>query len=379
MTSRPVDVAVVGGSLSGSAAALALRREGREVVILERARFPRAKVCGEFLSHEALPVLARMEVLDEVRSAGAERIDRFSVVSPSGRSVRGPLPAPVLSVTRETLDRICLAAARRALAEVREGVTVTGIEGDLEAGFSVETTGGAVSARAVLGCWGRYGPLDGKLGRTFFGAPAPLFGFQRHLRAPAGRFASEVVLHPFRGGYLGLSRVEGGRVNLAALATPEVAREAHHDLDRLLARLTADSPSLAADLDGLSPLPGPTLLSEPVHLGARPALADDVLLAGDAAGVVDPWTGTGMALALLTGEAAAGPLAAFLRGEGDAARLRASHREAIRRVQGNRFLWCRLLRPVFVSPIGASLVHPALSPLARLLARLARGGAPAGG
>ncbi|KAA0255271.1 MAG: hypothetical protein EDX89_06805 [Acidobacteria bacterium] len=373
VSGEPLDVAVIGGSLAGSAAACALAREGFRVAVLEHARFPRAKVCGEFLSHEALPVLSRMGALAAVRAAGAEAIDRFSVVSPSGRRVGGPLPAPVLSVTRETLDRLCLEAAREAGASVRGETTVTGIAGGLDAGFRLATTRGEVRARAVLGCWGRYSPLDGKLGRPFFGAAAPLFGFQRHLSAPPGRFAGEVVLHPFPGGYLGLSRVEGGRVNLAALATPAVAREAHHDLDRLLARLTAASPALARDLEGLVPLPGPTLLSEPVHLGARDAVAGDVLLSGDAAGVVDPWTGTGMSLALLTGEAASPALASFLRGEVDADGLRDAHRADVRRVQGSRLLLSRLLRPVFVSPLGAALVHPALAPLARLLARLTRG------
>lgn len=379
MTRAPLDVAVVGGSLAGSAAAFALARAGLRVAVLERARFPRAKVCGEFLSHEALPVLSRMGALAAVRSAGAEAIDRFSVVSPSGRRVGGGLPAPVLSVTREALDRLCLDAAREAGASVHEGTTVTGFAGGLGAGFRLATTAGEVPARCVLGCWGRYSPLDGRLARPFFGAQAPLFGFQRHLSAPPGRFAGEVILHPFAGGYLGLSRVEGGRVNLAALATPAVAREAHHDLDRLLARLTAASPALAADLAGLEPLPGPTLLSEPVHLGRRDPVAGDVLLAGDAAGVVDPWTGTGMSLALLTGEAAAPALASFLRGEAGADGLRAAHRAAVRRVQGRRLLLSRLLRPLFVSSLGAALVHPALAPAARLLARLTRGSVPASG
>lgn len=377
MTEGAFDAVVIGGSLAGSAAAFALARAGFRVALVERSRFPRAKVCGEFLSHEAFGVLARMGVLAGVRAAGAETIERFAVVSPAGRRAEGRLPAPVLSLSREALDTLCLEAARGAGATVVSPVTVTALSGDLASGFSVETTAGALRARAVVGAWGRYGPLDGRLGRPFFGTPARLFGFQRHLVEVDGegrRFAGEVVLHAFPGGYLGLSRVEGGRLNLGALTTPEVAALAHHDLDRLLARLTAASPALADDLAALAPVGGVTLLSEPVHLGPRDPVARDVLLAGDAAAVVDPWTGTGMALALLGGEAAGTGLAPFLSGGISPRELARRHRESSRSLWGRRFLWCRLFRPFLVSARASRLVHPALAPAVRLVARLTRGG-----
>ena len=86
------------------------------------------------------------------------------------------------------------------------------------------------------------------------------------------RLADRAVLHFFEGGYVGLSRVEGGRVNLAALATPRVAQRAHHDLDALLARLSRESPALAADLEGaVARCPGPSSVSEPVSPRPRTA------------------------------------------------------------------------------------------------------------
>ena len=112
------DVAVIGGSLAGSAAAAALARGGADVLVLEKARFPRPKICGEFLSHEALPVLERMGALAEVSRAGPERIDRFAVVRTDGRSVEAPLAAPVLSISRDRLDAIVARAAEDAGARV---------------------------------------------------------------------------------------------------------------------------------------------------------------------------------------------------------------------------------------------------------------------
>jgi menaquinone-9 beta-reductase len=365
------DVAIVGGSLAGSAAAAALARQGARVIVLEKACFPRARICGEFLSSAARPHLARLGILQSILDAGAETIDRFSIVRENGHRVEAPLPSPVLSISRETLDTLASDAARKLGAEIRFGVTVLSIEGSLAEGFVLCAPNLRLHSRVVVGAWGRYTPLDGRLGRDFFGSPAPLFGFKKHLAGPGAQgLRGRVVLHLFPGGYLGLSRVEGGKVNLAALVQPRVAHEAHHDFDRLLERLRAASPSLDRDLADLAPEPGPVLVSEPVHLGRRSPVTRDVLFVGDAAGVLDPYTGTGMSNALETGNGAAATILDFLSGTTSPEILCAAHVSALRRISGRRFLWSRLFRPFFGGSALSRLLLPAASPLARIAARL---------
>jgi len=366
------DVAVIGGSLAGSAAACALARNRARVVVLEKARFPRPKVCGCFLSHEALPVLARMGFGEELGKNGAETITHFRIVRRDGTAVEAQLPNPAMSISRTCLDSLAAAAAERAGAEMRFGTTVLSVEGDLREGFRIKGPDCEVGARAVVGAWGRYSPLDGRLGRTFIRRKSSLFGFGKMLLGGSERLAGRAVLHFFEGGYVGLSRVENGRVNLAALANSRVAQSAHHDFDSLLDRLSRGSPALAADLEALSPLTGPVLLSEPVHLGAHGALAGDVLCVGDAAGVIDPYTGTGMALALLFGEAAAAPVAGFLAGTLDADGLKRAHLRRHREIAGRRFFFSRLFRPFFSGGVASRLIHPAAAPLARWAARATR-------
>jgi len=367
------DVAVVGGSLAGAAAAAALARSGARVVVLEKARFPRNKVCGCFLSHEALPVLLKMGVEEEeLRKVNPETITRFALVEQGGNRLDAVLPAPVLSISRARLDALAAQAAERAGAEIRFGATVLAIEGDLSTGFLVRLDGQELYARAVVGAWGRFSPLDGRLGRTFIQRKSSLFGFGKTLAGNGDRFAHRAVLHFFEGGYIGLSRIEGGLVNLAALASRPVVHEAHDDLESLLARLSRESAALARDLEGLGALPGPALFSEPMYLGEHGAFAGDVLCVGDAAGVIDPFTGTGMALALLFGDAAAAPLAAFLAGTLDAEGLRNEHLRRHREIAGRRFLYSRLFRPFFSGGALSRLVHPAAAPLARWAARVTR-------
>jgi len=363
---------VIGGSLAGSAAAYALARTGARVIVLEKARFPRDKVCGCFLSDEAFPVLARMGFGDELGRKGVETITHFRLVRRDGSAVEAQLPGPVMSVSRSCLDSLAAGAAERAGAEMRFGATVLSLEGDLQEGFCVKGLDWEVGARAVVGAWGRYSALDGRLGRTFIRGKPSLFGFGKQFTGIGERLSGVAVLHFLEGGYLGLSRVEGGRVNLAGLVTTAVAKRAHSSLEELLSDAGQKSRALAADLEGLSPLTGPVLLSEPVLLGAHGALAGDVLCVGDAAAVVDPYTGTGMSLALRFGEAVAAPLAGFLAKSLDARELRRIHFRRHREIAGRRFLLSRLFRPVFSGGFTSRFVSPAAAPIARWAARATR-------
>ena len=255
---------------------------------------------------------------------------------------------------------------------MRFSTTVLSLEGNLREGFHIKGVDWEVGARAAVGAWGRYSPLDGRLGRPFIRGKSSLFGFGKMLVGKSEHLANRAVLHFFEGGYVGLSRVEGGRVNLAALANSRVAQSAHHDFDSLLDRLSRESPALAADLEALTPLPGPPLVSEPVYLGRHGALAGDVLCVGDAAGVIDPYTGTGMSLALLFGEAVAGPLVGFLAKALDADELRRAHLKRHREIAGKRFFLSRLFRPFFSGGVASRLVSPAAAPIARWAARATR-------
>lgn len=363
---------MIGGSLAGSAAASALARTGARVIVLEKARFPRDKVCGCFLSDEALPVLRRMGVEEELRREAPGTITRFALVERGGKTVEADLPAPVLSISRKRLDALAAQGAERAGARMRFGATVLAIEGDLSTGFLVRGVGWELGARAVVGAWGRYSPLDSRLGRSFIRRNSSLFGFGKTLAGRSEHLAHRAVLHFFEGGYVGLSCVEGGLVNLAALASRPVVHEAHDDLEGLLTRLSRESAALARDLEGLTPVPGPPLMSEPVYLGRHGAVADDVLCVGDAAGVIDPYTGTGMSLALLFGEAVAAPLAGFLAKALDADALRRAHRRRHREIAGTRFFLSRVFRPVFSGGFASRFVSPAAAPIARWAARATR-------
>lgn len=331
-----VDLLVVGGGPAGSALAALAARSGARVLLLERDRFPREKVCGEFLSVEGCAVLGRLGVLDAIRAAGATPIDRFAVSSPSGRRVDGELPdlpgigRTALGISRAVLDRTLFDLAARSGAETRDGVEAVApiVEGGRVTGLRVRRVGGppgseeTLAAPVVVAADGRRSTiqraLDPGAGDPTRSDPTSWFGLKRHFRMAPERLAGTVELHLFDGGYAGLGAIEGGRANLCLLTTVRALRACGGSPDRLLGERILRNPEAAERLSGCEPA-GDWLAVGPLRFGPRrPSLAG-ALLVGDAAGSVDPFSGEGMSNAL-TGAELAVPiaLAATSRGGLDA-------------------------------------------------------------
>src|SRR5262249_14988534 len=154
---------------AGSAAAAILAESGRSVLLLEKDHFPRNKVCGEFLSGEALASLDRLGVRGRVESALPERIARGVIRPPRGKGISFDLPLPAMGISRYVLDDLLARRAAEAGADVRFGHRVSFVLPGKPAGFRIRAVEGAhetdVEAAVVIGAWGRWDALDRKLER----------------------------------------------------------------------------------------------------------------------------------------------------------------------------------------------------------------------
>lgn len=360
------DAAIIGAGPGGSLAALALRRLGRSVVVLERDRFPREKVCGEFLSPEALDDLDAWGFADALRIAGAERIDRGVFYFDGGRSVEFALPRPAAGISRYALDAILARAAADAGAVVRFGTAAADVDGDLDEGFSISVSGeDAIPARTVIAAWGRWTALDRAFGREFASRTrGRSFGWSRRWTGETAHLAGRVHLYFFRGGYCGLSRVEGGAVNFAGVVSETELRRRGAGWERFLADLVAGRRDLARDLAPLSAA-GPVLSTGPVFFESHAPSFSGILAAGDAAGMRDPFTGDGQATAIRGGVLAANAADRFLSGAVGAAELEDLYRKAWKREFGARFAWDSLFRRALFFPPVRPLLLPIALPLIR--------------
>lgn len=347
------DAAVVGAGPAGSAAATLLARGGRSVLLLEKETFPRPKVCGEFLSSDALPFLERLGVRAAVESAGPERIEWGSLHWPGGRSITFRLPAPAYGISRRTLDDLVARGAAAAGADVRFNARVLSAgpgPGGFLVRFSRAQAEEEVRARFVVGAWGRWDALDRELDRGFQLARSRYFGWSRDYEGDTARLAGQVRLYLFSGGYCGLSRVEGGRVNLAGVVSEKTLRSQGAGWDGVLARATGSNATLRTDLARLTPGPTGFLGTGPVFFTAKPPAEEGMLMAGDAAGVLDPFSGEGQAAALSSGILAAETIETALSRGVSAAEASGVYARAWKRSFGRRFTWSSVFRLLVLNP-----------------------------
>lgn len=308
------DAIIIGAGPAGSAAAILLAQTGKRVLLVEKSRFPREKLCGEFLSPECLNVFDRLGVRQRIFDAGARTIRRFKLFAPDGRCLEIPMAwisdghELAIGLSRATMDFILLERAREVGAEIREGFQVLP-KLHREAGLSFiegKTDGSTVeklAASLVIDASGRNGVFSNQLRQEasrFQGSR--LFGCKVHLRGVEG--LDELgELFFFRDGYGGLSEIENDRVNLCFLTTEATLKAAKGDRQRLLDLTLRSNPAALRRLQSAT-FDGEWLGTGPVIYGHRRTMPG-VLTIGDAAAFIDPFTGSGMLLALTGGELAA--------------------------------------------------------------------------
>lgn len=348
--SSSFDAAVVGAGPAGSAAATALASAGFRALVLEKDTFPRRKVCGAYLAADALPWLELLGAAAEVERVGPERIERGSVRLSSGATVEFELPAPALGISRFALDDLLARRAAKAGAEVRFGARVADVEGT-DAGFLVRLAGGeSLTAAVVIGAWGRWDALDRSLDRAFLGRRARYFGWSAEYGGDTAPLYGEVRLYVFPGGYCGLSRVEGARANLAGVVSESARGRIGGGWDAVVAHARRSNQSLNADLTGLVLGPDGFLGTGPVFFTAKPPMENGLLMAGDAAGVLDPFSGEGQSAALASGLLAGETAARFLAGSISRERLPLAYADAWRARFARRFAWSAMFRRLMLNP-----------------------------
>ncbi|HKW66305.1 MAG TPA: FAD-dependent oxidoreductase [Terriglobales bacterium] len=289
------DLIIIGGGPAGTAAAITSARSGARVLILEQGRFPRHKVCGEFVSAESLSLLKSL--LPDTRLVDhAPRIPAARIFL-DGRQLYARIHPPAASISRFDLDLALWRAAEQAGAEARLQTPVQRLSGN--GPFVLEAPGAAFEGRSVINASGRWSTLSPRLA-----SPQKWLGIKAHFHEPSP--PCSVDLYFVKSGYCGVQPLGPDLINVSAMVRAEAATT--------LPDILSLHPALAARSRCWRPATEPVATS-PLFLRRPEPLRGHILLAGDAAGFVDPFVGDGIALALRTGAAATQSLLPFLRGE----------------------------------------------------------------
>jgi flavin-dependent dehydrogenase len=372
----PDDVIVVGAGPAGAIAAIVLARAGARVRVLDRAVFPRDKMCGDSLNPGALRLLGK-HGLEEAVTARGLPVEGMLLTGPGGAAVEGRYPGGMLgrSILRRDLDCLLLEAAIASGARVEQGVRVVGpvvdgsrtVHGVIAAGQGI----GNVERRApvVIAADGRHSGLAFQLGLARHPARPRRWAIGAYFEGVGG-LTTLGEMHVRRGAYIGVAAVPGGLAN-ACLVLPEVAaRTVMRSPEAALDDRLRSDPQLSRRFAMARRVTKASVLG-PLAVETTGAGLPGLLLAGDAAGFIDPMTGDGLRIAMRGGElAAAAALEALSAREqtSDPRQLAAQRkRELGAKLRVNRALRALVGMPAGVS--AAALISPmAPSILQRLIA-----------
>lgn len=370
------DVIIAGGGPAGASAAIHLARGGMRVMLVEQKKFPRAKLCGEFISPECRSHFEKLGVAEAMASSGPAFLDQTVFYSTKGHHVAVPSKwfggRAALGLSRAVMDEVLLRAAQKNGVRVFEGASITEplLDGENVVGVRLKVDGGHEDFHAPLtiDATGRARVLSRKLNQVNCKRPS-LVAFKAHLRntrvAPG---ACEIYF--YRGGYGGLSTVEASTSNLCFIIAAEYVKQCNSDPEIVLRQFVMKNRRAAHTLE-TAEVCSEWLSASWERFGRqRPSPAPGLLTIGDSAAFIDPFTGSGMLMALESGELVAQVILRHRNHPCDAITL--DYTAAYRRAFDSRLRICGLLRHAAFSPRLAELGIAICGASERLRSRLAR-------
>jgi geranylgeranyl reductase family protein len=335
-----VDVAIVGGGPAGSSCAAFCAAAGLRTLILERENFPREKVCGDCINPACWPVLEKLELVEQVRNSPHGVLNAVEFIAIGGQKLRVDLPGGAnseIAIKRSLLDHLLLNRARTLGAEIREDATLIALDRTAANDWKIDIVRETFVARMVVGADGRNSTVA-RLRNLLPRLERERVALQAHIPLPKD-FGNRIVLQFLLEGYSGQAPVNDHELNLCLVGTPPTISS--------LRTWAEQQFNLPADQTWRSITP---LTRAPIS-----AAHESLFLIGDAARVVEPFTGEGIYYALRSGELAANAIVRIIHGEDREATIRQfirAHRAMYRgRLWVNQVARSAVLSPRFASSL----------------------------
>ncbi len=340
------DVVIIGGGLAGLVSAIALVQQGLSVALIEKKSYPFHRVCGEYVSNEVLPYLNTLKI--NLSPLQPTQITRFLLSSPSGKTLTAELDLGGFGISRYTLDNYLYELAKAQGVDFRLQCMVHDVV-FADDKFEVKLAdGSAISATVVLGAFGKRSNLDRKLNRSFFNARSPYIGVKYHIRYNLPK--DLIALHNFKDGYAGMSAVEDSRYCFCYLTTRQNLRQ-HGSIPAMEKAILCQNPYLRQVFSEAEFLyDQPEVINE-ISFATKTSIENHMLMCGDAAGMITPLCGNGMAMAIHSGKLAAEHVLAYFKNGHNRQQLEQNYSLAWERQFSKRLMLGRTVQHLFGSPV----------------------------
>ncbi|GCC51117.1 NAD(P)/FAD-dependent oxidoreductase [Chryseotalea sanaruensis] len=344
-----VDVVIIGGGLAGLLSAIKLSSTGISVCLIEKKSYPFHRVCGEYISNEVVPYLKSIDAFPEALTPS--KINRFQLSAINGKSSFLPLDLGGFGISRYAFDYFLYEKALQSGATFMLNTEVSEVvfkEDMFEVSFAFES----LKARIVIGSFGKRSKLDVSLKRSFINKRSPYVGVKYHVRS---EFPNDLVaLHNFEGGYCGVSNVEDNKTNLCYLVHRNVLKK-HGNIEALEKNVLLQNPHLKEIFSNSEFLfDKPETINE-ISFETKEPVLNHILMAGDAAGMITPLCGNGMAIAIHASKIASELVEKFINSSKySRAQLEADYTKQWKQTFANRLWFGRQVQQLFGSKVASN-------------------------
>lgn len=287
-------IIIIGGGLGGLISAIMLKKAGFEVLVIEKNQYPFHKVCGEYISNEVKPFLQSQELFPGDLTVAA--ITNFTLSAPSGSSASIPLDLGGFGVSRFALDDFLFQKATTLGVSFLQEQALHVTYFSETSSFEVELKNGEIlTTPYVIGAYGKRSSIDKSLQRSFISKRSPYIGVKYHIEFDSAR--DEVALHNFEGGYCGINAVENGKFNLCYLSSRHNLKK-YGSIEKLEKNVLSKNPHLKAIFKEARFIFDKPLVINEISFETKKPVEQHILMCGDAAGMIAPLCGNGMAMAI---------------------------------------------------------------------------------
>ncbi|HLT72080.1 MAG TPA: NAD(P)/FAD-dependent oxidoreductase [Cyclobacteriaceae bacterium] len=364
-------VLIIGGGLSGLITAVNLSRSGIRCLVVERNAYPFHKVCGEYVSNEAMPFLKSINILPG-QIDRFPRIKKLCVSACNGRSGIISLDLGGIGISRFTLDHHIYNAAKALGAEFLLNTTAENIKFDSDR-FMLTCNGSMIEADVVVGAYGKRSRLDRQMQRNHVLRTSPYVAVKYHVLA--GFPADLIALHNFEGGYCGVVRVEDGITNVCYLVRRDRLKAAGNisALEEEIGRQNHLLQEIFFSSERIWERP---LVINEISFETKTPVEQHVLMCGDAAGMIVPACGNGMAMAIHAGKLVSEIIINYCNGRVTRAAMEEEYRRKWRQHFSRRLWMGRRLQRLFGARLMSGIAVDTithLKPVASWLIRRSHG------
>jgi menaquinone-9 beta-reductase len=355
------DVVIIGGGIAGLTNAILLARAGIDVTLVEKKQYPFHKVCGEYVSNETLPFLRSLDI--NPLTIGAVPIENLVISTAKGTVFTSRLTLGGFGWSRYAFDNILYQKAIESGAKVLTGISVKEFNFDVgEDCFHTRLSDGStLQSKILIGSYGKRSALDRQLNRPFFAKRSPYVAVKYHIYADHP--ANTIALHLFKAGYCGINQVEDNRLCLCYLSTRESLKKAG-SIEQLEKQVLGENKLLKDILQNSDRIyEFPEVINE-VSFASKETVVNHTLMCGDAAGMIAPLCGNGMAMAMHSAKICSALVTSYFKNHHNRFTLEQDYTSKWQSVFSGRLSRGRAMQNVFYMPwmmdiaIGAAKIFP---------------------